>query len=240
MPLRTLSAGLVQDPLADRDDQAAGFEGRDEVVGLHDPPLRVSPSQERLHADEGAGGELDGWLVQEKELAVVEGMVQVDFDGSVVVDGFLHRRGEGHRAVLAGWPWPDRGRCRRREEAPRAATRSPSAMPMLAVTSKGTSLAEIENGGGQDVADPLRHHLRPGGQGGAFDEHDELVTSEPAHRVPFTECAGQSGGDTGQQLVARLVAQGVVDVLEVVEVEEERRQPGCAGDGRVPASARPG
>ena len=51
--------------------------------------------------------------------------------------------------------------------------------------------------------------------------HDgELVAAKARHRVGFTDRGVQAPGDALEQLVADVVAQRVVDVLEVIEVEQ--------------------
>ena len=62
---------------------------------------------------------------------------------------------------------------------------------------------------------------------GAVDQHDELVATHPSDRVGVAQGAGQPGGDGHQEPVAGLVTEGVVDVLEVVEVDEQRRPTGA-------------
>ena len=46
VPRRTLSARILKDPGTDRDDQAAGFQCRNEVVWLDDAPFRMAPTQQ--------------------------------------------------------------------------------------------------------------------------------------------------------------------------------------------------
>ena len=48
-PRGDLSAGLVQNPLSDLDDQPRLLEQRDEIVGLNDPAHRVLPADQGLH-----------------------------------------------------------------------------------------------------------------------------------------------------------------------------------------------
>ena len=52
-------------------------------------------------------------------------------------------------------------------------------------------------------------------------EHGELVAAEPGDEVLLAHGARRRCGDLDQQPVAGLVAEAVVDDLEVVEVEEE-------------------
>ena len=51
-------------------------------------------------------------------------------------------------------------------------------------------------------------------------EHDELVAARAGHEVPFrAEVVAEPARDGAQQLVADVVAEGVVDAAEPVEVE---------------------
>ncbi|MNT28432.1 hypothetical protein D3C72_1641190 [compost metagenome] len=62
--------------------------------------------------------------------------------------------------------------------------------------------------------------LQVGGQG--FEHDDEFVAAKAGHGVGFAHAAHQAGGDLGQELVAHVVAQGVVEVFEVIEVDEQQ------------------
>ena len=62
--------------------------------------------------------------------------------------------------------------------------------------------------------------------GPVLEQDRELVTPEAADGVAAARAFAQPLGDPEQHLVAGLVAEGVVDVLEVVEVEH---QDGDAG-----------
>ena len=59
----------------------------------------------------------------------------------------------------------------------------------------------------------------------------ELVAAEPGDGVAGTDHAFERAGDRDEELVARVVAEAVVDVLEAVEVEERD------ADGRLRALA---
>ena len=68
----------------------------------------------------------------------------------------------------------------------------------------------------------------------------ELVAAEARDDVLGAQHVPQAAGDGLQQLVADAVAEGVVDDLEVVEVEEETGQPVAAGaeSGRALSASR--
>ena len=59
---------------------------------------------------------------------------------------------------------------------------------------------------------------------GEVGEHAELVAGEARHHVAIAQHAADAFGDDLQQFVARVVAEGIVDPLEVIEVEEHHRQ----------------
>ena len=56
------------------------------------------------------------------------------------------------------------------------------------------------------------------------DEQSELVAAESRHGVSFSNAAADALGYGFEQAIAGGVAEGVVDVFEAIEVEEEDRQ----------------
>ena len=63
--------------------------------------------------------------------------------------------------------------------------------------------------------------LARGGLVGAGEEDGELVAAEPGEHVGLAHAHPQQRGDAAKQVVAGAVAERVVDVLEVVEVEHQ-------------------
>ena len=87
-------------------------------------------------------------------------------------------------------------------------------------------------GGGQRVAQALggeRGGLRTADPGA---QHGELVAAEAADGVARADRGAQAPPGLGEQHVARRVAAGVVDALEVVDVQEEHGGA-TAGGGRL-------
>ena len=74
------------------------------------------------------------------------------------------------------------------------------------------------------LVDAVRH-LQRRRHAALLDEHGELVAAEPRRGVARADAGEQPPRQLDQQLVAGGVAEGVVDVLEVVEVDEEHRDP---------------
>ena len=64
----------------------------------------------------------------------------------------------------------------------------------------------------------MRRHLRVG----VGQQDRELVTTEPGDGIRAAQTLTQQVGDVDDQLVARLVAERVIDGLEMVEVEDEQ------------------
>jgi hypothetical protein len=77
-----------------------------------------------------------------------------------------------------------------------------------------------------DVEQSLRDHVGTDALGSAIDEDHELVAPHPPDGVRPAQRALHSPGDQDQQVVASFVAERVVDVLEVVEVDEQHRAKG--------------
>ena len=73
----------------------------------------------------------------------------------------------------------------------------------------------------------VRHHLGLGGgllwqAAQPVQQHDELVPTKTRHRVAFTGATEQAGADLLQHGVAGIVAQGVIELLEVVNVQKHQ------------------
>ena len=69
-------------------------------------------------------------------------------------------------------------------------------------------------------------------------EDRELVAAEARDRVAGAQLAVQARADRAQQLVAGVVAERVVDDLQVVEVQEQQRDPAAVARarGRAPGA----
>ena len=89
-----------------------------------------------------------------------------------------------------------------------------------------------------------RQQLARGGLQGqtvprVLDQHGEFVPAQPGHGVARPGQRPQALGHLAQQLVAHRVAVGVVDLLEVVQIDEQQRQltpnPLSLGDGMAEA-----
>ena len=61
----------------------------------------------------------------------------------------------------------------------------------------------------------------------------ELVTAEPGQRRALGQLRGHPACYLAQQAVADVVAEGVVHLLEVVQVEQHHREPAADGRGQI-------
>ena len=96
-----------------------------------------------------------------------------------------------------------------------------NAMPMLVVT--GTNFPST-----QMPADNFSMSLRAifcghGGRIDVFDEHDEFVAAQPRDQIRFAHAFAQPPRESDEHRVADGVAQRVVDLLEVVDVQIQQR-----------------
>ena len=84
---------------------------------------------------------------------------------------------------------------------------------------------------GQRIDQALGHPARGREIGRARQQHRELVAAQPRHGVDPAQRPLQPRTDLGQQQVAEVMPESVVDVLEAVEVEQQHRHrhPGALG-----------
>ena len=68
--------------------------------------------------------------------------------------------------------------------------------------------------------DPLADGGRLGVVGQIVAQHRELVTPETSHRVTGTDRAPQPLGDQHQQPVALVMAEAVIDDLELIDIDK--------------------
>ena len=81
----------------------------------------------------------------------------------------------------------------------------------------------------QRLQQGLRHRLALGHRVGAVDQQGEFVTAQPGQhmrgRITETRHADrQPARDLAQQAIADRMTEGVVDLLEVVEIQQAERQ----------------
>ena len=222
-PRGALTAGLAQDPPADLCDQSCLLQQRDEVVGLNDAAHRVLPADQGLHPGGLHVAQAERRLVGEEELVLLERFAQVHVQFHAVGNRVLHPGlehgvavlavplGAVHRDVRVAQQLLGRGWLSRRDpDARRHAHTS-----LLVRTELEGMLERFEQA--------LGDQLGTGRQRELLGDHDELVAAEAPQRIDVAHHALEPRGDSPQQLIADAVAERVVDALEVVDVDEQRR-----------------
>ena len=93
-------------------------------------------------------------------------------------------------------------------------------MPMHAVSeSWAYSLAVYLVRLAQDFQQALGDELGAGIERGALDQDDKLVAAEACRGIAIANDSLEPRGDDSQEVVARGVSEGVVDMLEAVNVD---------------------
>ncbi len=103
-------------------------------------------------------------------------------------------------------------------------------MPIEIVTGMAPPLLDGERLGGDAPAQPLRHH---GGHRhvGLRHDDDELFAAVPAREIDAADRSFDAQREIAQHVVAGIVAVGVVDRLEIIDVDHQRRQRLAARGG---------
>ena len=207
-------------------DQLARLDQRHEFARGEEAALGVTPAHERLHAEDPAGAQLLLGLEVQHQLAFVErlgefgeqqqlvgrvgvGAPVVEAHAQAVVLGPVHRHvGGAQQLVAVGAVLGVQGQPEARADLQAHA-------------------ADVE-GALERVADPMGALQRRIGGFRVAQQDRELVAAQPAgQRVLVPRHALEPLRDRAQEIVADLVPQRVVDLLEPVEVEQHDRRPGA-------------
>src|SRR5690606_7597363 len=93
-PAPGLARGLVKHPVADVDDEAAGFGDRNEFGRADQTAPRMLPADQRLGLVHDAAGELDDGLVDQPQLTLGQRIAQFARQLHAVQRRLLHGRRE--------------------------------------------------------------------------------------------------------------------------------------------------
>ena len=235
VPLEHLAAGALLDPAPDRLDQAALLGDRDEVGRVELAVAGVVPADQGLERGHLAAREVDHRLVVEDELVAFDPLAQLALGLEPAQRAGPHLGVEELAAGAAAFLRPVHRRVGVADQHVRVG----------GLAGRGTGDGDPEAGGdevvgagdhvglGEGRRDAIGDRDRLVLVGETVDQDPELVAAEAGDDVPRPQVGPQPRRDRPQQLVAGVVAEAVVDQLEVVEVEEEdsdRR----AGDRRPP------
>ncbi len=232
-PLAGLGACGIEDPTADLDDLAAILENGNEIIRGDHAPGRMSPPDQSFDATDIRAVEIDDRLIEKEELFVGQRGFDIRSEFQPSGEGFLHRRFEHHGPVTPRRLAPVERNVRVTKELLGGCALSHG----HADARRDTHLDPVEAFDGEwlleNLTDSVGERVGSLGERQALGEDDELVTAETTYRVTRSQDRLEPPADGLQQLVAGFVAERVVGVLEVVEVDEERSD-------RIERPPRPG
>ena len=232
MPQARLAGGLAQHPGADRHDQPVLLGQRDEGVGHQQAALGMIPADQRLDADKAAVAGADLRLEQQRELLLRDRLAELALQHQVVPrQADLTRLEEdavGAAACL--------GRMQRRIGMLDQHIGRVAVVRIDRDADRGRDRDVLRRTGDphrtrQRLEQLARHMGDRLAAAHARQQHDELVAAEACHPVGAAHPLAQAAGQGLEQRIARGMAERVVDPLEVVEVDEQQRQPGVGGPG---------
>ena len=221
LPDRELLGGLVHHEQAEIDDQADFFGDRDEFHRRHPPELGMIPARQRLEAGDRAVFQPHDRLVQDGDFLALDGAAQFAFQGQPVALARAHRRLVDVDAVAAD---------------PLGVIHRQLGVLDDLVGQLGLRIGQrqADRGGEEDLAvvegdrraDGLADGLGEGGDARRIlfrhQDQAELVAGEPRQRVLRLQDAGQPPRQRQQDGIADRDADGIVDLLEAVEIDHHQ------------------
>ena len=201
----------------------------------------MAPAGQGLETDGSARGRVHHWLVVDFDGLGAEALLELFPDVEGHGGPGAHRRAEGPPASLARLLGRVHGQVGISHQLldvsgvvpPGDHGSDPDAGPH-------PQLPAGDHEGLVEQADDVgRQVFRVDHRPGLVEEDRELVAADPGHGVGGPEAGGQAVGHAAEQHVARGVTQGVVDRLEVVEVDEGDGQAGAVSTMATVGLAHP-
>ena len=224
-----VGAGAVQHPGAELGGEPVVLGGGEEGGRRQQPAGGVLPADERLVAEQRLVGQVDDRLVEEPQLLVLQRVLEVGLQlqrvDVVVGERTLVDLDAGAAAVGLG---PGERALRLPQQVVGGHVRA----EREADAGREGDLALVhEEGLVQDAEQPVGQRPQPGEVLDVLRHDEELVRTEPDGGVLDPGAPAQPVGDLAEQHVAGLVAEGLVDGLEPVDVQvhEADLQPAAAG-----------
>ena len=238
LPLAIIGADAVHHPLADVQDEA-GFLGQRYELGGRDVAVpRQAPAQQRLGADHAAVAQVHLGLIQNDEFVALQGAAQLALQHQALDRRRIHVRNVERTRIAAILFRVVHGRIGVADQVDDVLRVVGADGDADAGREVDLLLVHVER-----PADLVQQRARERGQrravvdidGQIVDEHRELVAGEAADDRVLAQIPGQPLAQYLERPIAGRVAEGVVDLLEAVEIEVEQRERPLvaprAGDG---------
>ncbi|MNZ67791.1 hypothetical protein D3C78_860470 [compost metagenome] len=231
LPLHHLQAGLTQHPGVDIGDQPGALGNRDELPGRHQPALRMLPAHQRLDADHLAAEQVMHGLVIHPEFFLLQCPTQLPggLDPLLGMGGQLFGVQRIARAAVAlGLEQRRIGIAQQLLGAQGVAGEQADADADADEQALAVDLERRFHA----VDDALRQsgglaHLRA-----VLGQYGKFVTTQAGQGHAVAQQRLQALTDHLEQLVADVVAEAVVNALEVVQVEQQQGAAALVGLGR--------
>ena len=194
--------------------------------GRNDLVVAAAPAQQRLDRSRALPAEAHLRLVMQHEVASVDGFAQGLLDAEPVRGLHQHRRLVDAKTVAPKLLGAEQRHVGRAQERRRVAA-------MLRKHRNATAhadryLASLDQQRPLEPRDQLcGAALDLRGIAGVREYQRELVTAEPRREAGFARYLAQAFADLDQHAVTEIVAQRIVDGLEVIQVEEQHGDLRC-------------
>lgn len=228
-PAHGLLAGGFQAPGAQRHDETDLLGDGDEFARRDEAARRVDPAHQGLEPADAPGPEVVDGLVMQLEFAVGQGLAQVEFEGTPGLKADVHvDLEEAPRAPTVGLGTVQ-GDVGVLEEL--VTTGAVARCEADADADADADLMSVEGVGRADHLDdaPGQHRGVVRAMDVAEDDR-EFVAAEARDRIDLAHAGTEALGHGAQERVADGMPQGVVDLLEPVEVEAEHGEPAAASE----------
>ena len=226
-PVAAIEAGAAQHPFAELDDEAGIFGDRNKDRRRNDARGRMRPARQRLDADHGIAAGIDDRLIGGGKAVVSDRVQEIAFQELALRQIGVHGRVVDAGAIAAFVL----GAIERHVGV---------AQNIAGVARAPVDHRDADRGADIDgvAADRIgRAHRRDDAPGdrlqrirvGCADGQDgEFVAAEARDEIVAAHHMAQPLSDRENELVADMVAERIVDVLEVIEVDEEHGGGGPA------------
>ena len=224
LPGHGLRTGGGQHPFPERHDQTGFFSDGNEFLWRHQTMLRVLPANERLPTNQTPLTDRPLRLVMQHELCICQRPAQVIFQLQTFLHRLIHRRCVEcpgitslrldlvHRHIGVLHQGFDPGTI--------------GGIDRHAHRGRRVHLRTIDDVGLRQLCLQINDEM-----GTAilvtdiFQDHQEFVPAQSRHRIGDPHGSPQPACSLDQQLITKLVAEGIIDILEAVEVDEDESQP---------------